>query len=210
MAVLQRIAYFLGRRDEVPNRDLARSLAASRDEAGIREIARNLRNGIPAVESDCLKVLYEIGYIEPRLIAPYVEELLRLLRSKNNRMILGSMIALSTISALKAREIWGQIEVVLSAIDRGTLITVVWGVKTLSGVASTSKAYRSNLFPILADHLRSCNPRDLPLHAENMLPAIDGDNRESFLALLDARRAELSPSQATRLKKVLREQEAEL
>ena len=42
MSVIDKLAYSLGRRDEVPNQELARDLAAKRDKAGIREIAENL------------------------------------------------------------------------------------------------------------------------------------------------------------------------
>jgi hypothetical protein len=65
MSVLHRIAYYQNRRDEVPNQELARDLAARNDRAGIREIAKNLWNQDAAVQNDCIKVLYEIGAIQP-------------------------------------------------------------------------------------------------------------------------------------------------
>ena len=42
MSALQRIAYYQNRRDEVPNQELAKELAAKKDRKGIREIAANL------------------------------------------------------------------------------------------------------------------------------------------------------------------------
>ncbi len=53
-----------------------------------------------------MKVLYEIGYLTPELIADYADDFLKLLRSKNNRMVWGGMIALATIAETKPREIW--------------------------------------------------------------------------------------------------------
>ena len=44
MSVLNRLASSIGRRDEIPNQELARDLAARKDKAGIREIAENLWN----------------------------------------------------------------------------------------------------------------------------------------------------------------------
>lgn len=55
------------------------------------------------------------------------------------------MIALGTIADLKPREIWKQLDEVISVIDRGTIITLVWGIKTLAKVASTKKQYREKL-----------------------------------------------------------------
>ena len=105
MTVLSQIAYFQNRRDEVPNQQLAQALAAQQHVAGIQEIAQNLGHENPAVQSDCLKVLYEIGYLNPLLIADYVEDFLRLTYSHNNWLVWGSMIVLAMIAFFKGEEI---------------------------------------------------------------------------------------------------------
>ena len=64
MSVLDRLAHFQNRRDEAPNQALARELTESSDQAGIRKIAQNLWSANVEVQSDCVKVLYEIGAIE--------------------------------------------------------------------------------------------------------------------------------------------------
>ena len=65
--MLDRIAFFQNRRDEVPNQLLAKELAETENKVGIKEIAENLQNKNQNVQSDCLKVLYEIGYLKPDL-----------------------------------------------------------------------------------------------------------------------------------------------
>ncbi len=205
MTVLERIAHFQGRRDEAPNQELARDLARTGNRKGIEEIAANLGSKDRNVQSDCLKVLYEIGYLKPELIADHVGDFLRLLKSKNNRMVWGAMIATATVSTIRPKEIWKSVDDVLAAVESGSVITVIWGVKALAGVASTSKIYRAKLFPALMKHLRSCIPRDLPIHAESILPAIDQYNRAEFLATLSGRQGELTTSQNARLRKVLRQ-----
>jgi hypothetical protein len=149
-------------------------------------------------------VLYEIGYLKPDLIADYVWQFLDLLQSKNNRMVWGSMIALGTISAIRPREIWRRIDEVIEVVKTGSLITVVWGVKTLAGVASTNRKYKERLFPILLEQIRTCQPRDVPMHAESSLVAVDEGNKALFLSALALRTAELTPSQSARLRKVTR------
>ena len=57
MSVLNRIAHFQKRRDEVPNQKLARELAEKKDREGIREIAENLWNKDKRIQADCIKVL---------------------------------------------------------------------------------------------------------------------------------------------------------
>ena len=95
MSVLNRIAYFQDRRDEAPNQALARELAERHDSAGIREIAQNLWNEQAGIQSDCVKVLYEVGALEPRLIAGYAGDFLKLLQSRNNRLVWGGTPALA-------------------------------------------------------------------------------------------------------------------
>lgn len=204
MSVLNRIAYFQNRRNEVPNQQLARELAETKDGEGIREIAENLWNKNSSIQSDCVKVLYEIGYIDPDLIADYVDDFLRLLKSRNNRMVWGGMIALATIAEKTPREIWDKRDDVIGATRHGSLITVVWGVRTLAKVASADIRYRERIFPILIERLRHCVPRDVPLHAESILCAVDETNREEFLSVLDSRRDEMKPSQLARLRKVVK------
>ncbi len=205
MSVLNRIAYFQNRRDEVPNQELARDLAARRDRAGIQEIAENLWNKNQNVQSDCLKVLYEIGYLDPALVADYAADFLKLLTSRHNRLVWGGMIALSTIAALKADEIYPHIDDVKAAMDSGSVITRDNGVKVLAEVAAQQAAYNRKLFPYLLKHLETCRPKDVPQHAEKIVVAVNSRNREDFVKVLSARLPDMSASQAARVKKIMKQ-----
>ncbi len=202
--MLERIAFFQNRRDEVPNQHLAKELAETENREGIKEIAANLQSKNPNVQSDCLKVLYEIGYLKPALIADYTPDFLALLKSKNNRMVWGSMIALATVADKKPGEIFAKLDDVTAAFEKGSLITVVWGTKALAKVAASDKSYKQKIFPLLIAQLKKCIPRDLPMHAESILPAIDGKNKQEFLSILEMRKPEMTASQLARLKKVIK------
>ncbi len=204
MSVLDRIAFFQNRRDEVPNQQLAKELAEKENKAGIKEIAQNLKHKNQNVQSDCLKVLYEIGYLNPDLIADYASDFLALLKSKNNRMVWGAMIAIATVADKKPKEIYAKLDDVAAAMDKGTLITLVWGIKALAKVAAADKTYKQKVFPMLTAQLRRCHPRDVPMHAESILPAIDSENHQEFLSIIEARKPEMTTSQLARLKKVLK------
>jgi len=209
MSVLERISYYQNRRDEVPNQELAKALAVTQDAEGIHEIAQHLWNKNKNVRSDCLKVLYEIGYIDPELIAPYAEDFLKLLQEKNNRLVWGAMIGLATVADRRVEAIWPWIDDVIEKIDQGSVITVVWGVKALAKVAAANPAYNARLFPYLLEILKTCIPRDVPTHGESMLPAVNAENRAAFTAALEARRPELSKAQERRLNTVLKKAKAE-
>ena len=202
--VLSKIAYFQNVRGEVPNQELARALAETRNTAGIQEIAAHLWDKNKNVQSDCLKVLYEIGYLAPDLIAGCADDFLKLLHSKNNRLVWGAMIGLAAVAGLRADAVWAQVDDVLRVTETGSVITVVWGVRALAKVAATSPERRKRIFPFLKHTLETCIPRDVPTHAESMLCAVDQSVRVEFLSTLEARRPEMTPAQQARLKKVLK------
>ena len=204
MPVLDQIAYFQQRRDEAPNQELARDLTERRDHAGVREIAENLANDNPQIQSDCVKVLYEIGYREPALIAAYAPTFVDLLGSRNNRLVWGSMIALSTIAQIAPDMLFAHITVIQQAIERGSVITVDNGIKTLAHVAAGNAAYNQVIFPYLLRHLDTCRPKDIPQHAESIVVAVNTGNQQAFIAALEQRLAGMPASRAARLRKVIR------
>jgi hypothetical protein len=193
----------VGRRDEVPNQELAKELAEARDAEGVAEIAEHLGDANKSVASDCLKVLYEVGYIEPSLIEPYTETFLDLLGSRNNRMVWGGMIALWTVADAQYARIWDRVDEVLDAVEKGSVITVVSGVKALSIVASKDAEYERRLRPVLLGILRECKPKLVATHAGDMLVMIDDGNRGEFLSVLESRDDELSRSQRARVNRLL-------
>ena len=205
MSTLEKISFFQNRRDEVSNQLLAKELARTKDKQGIREIADNLENKNKNIRSDCLKVLYEIGYLVPGLIADFGNDFLKLLKSKDNRMVWGAMIGLAAIASRCPQEIWAQIDAVIGIVENGTVITQLWGMRVLAQVATADKKFKEKIFPFLLKHIRGCIPRDVPTHAESILCSVDQHNKEVLLSALEARRAEMTPAQLIRFRKVLKQ-----
>ena len=204
MSILNKIAFHQNRRDEVPNQGVAGELAQSRNQADIREIDENLWNKEPNIQSDCLKVLYELGYLAPELIADYVDDFLRLLKHRNNRMVWGGMIALSTMADLRAAVIFPHIDEIIQVMQNGSVITMDNGIKVLAMVASQKDEYRKAIFPYLLDHLKTCRPKELPQHAEKSLLAVTAGNKLDFIRVLEKRLEDMTASQAARLKKIIK------
>jgi hypothetical protein len=112
---------------------------------------------------------------------------------------------LATVADLKPREIYSKLDDVVAAYGKGALITQVWGTKALAKVAADDRAYRKKIFPLLKMQLQRSLARDVPLHAESILPAIDVYNKADFLSLVEARKPEMTSSQLARLKKALKQ-----
>lgn len=204
MSWISKIAFYRNIRNEIPNQELAMELAETNNVAGIKEIADYLYDKNSSVASDCIKVLYEIGYRKPELIKDYTEIFLRLLESKNNRMVWGGMIALATVAELNAELIGKQIELVLTTMKKGTLITEVWGIKTLVGVSLKNKTTKEKLLPVLYDYLERCRPIDFATRVETILPVISNlDENEIMERIIAMKTSELIDSQTKKLNTIL-------
>ena len=203
MSVLDQLACALGRRDEVPNQQLAHRLVETEDSSGIREVVENLSNKDKNIRFDCVKVLYEIGYLKPELVAPYALEFLKLLKSRENRLIWGGMIALSTIGRIAADELFPRWIEIQTAMDSGSVITRDGSVLTLAGIASANMKCNAAVFPHLLDHLRTCRPKDVPQHAEKILPAVNAGNKDGFMLLLEQRLQDLQGNQLKRVHRII-------
>ena len=204
MSVLNRLASSVGRRDEIPNQELARDLAARKDRAGIREIAENLWNKDKKIRADCIKVLYEIGSIEPKLIADYAGDVVKLLHSKNNRLVWGGMTALNEVAKANPDVVFKYLDEIKKAKETGSVITVDNAVSTLAYTAVTEK-YNKAIFPYLLKHLSACRPKEVPQHAEKTLPAVNSSNKADFIKVLEKRMEDLSGSGLARVKKVIKQ-----
>lgn len=208
MSTLDRLACSLGRRDEVPNQELARDLAAQKDEAGIREIAEALWNKDKNIQADCLKVLYEIGYIEPSLIADYVDDFVKLLKSKNNRLVWGGMIALGVAAKANPDVVFMNLDAIKKAKETGSVITVDNAIAALANTAAANAKYNQAIFPYLLEHLKTCRPKEVPQHAEKTLPAVTVSNKADFIAVLEKRMEDQSGGGLSRIKKVVKQAQA--
>jgi len=205
MSVLPKLAVSLGRKDEVPNQDLAKEIVASRNTAGVTELVENLSNKDASIANDCIKTLYEIGNLEPSLVTPHVDEFIRLLFSKNNRIVWGAMMALATIAPLAPEKIFLSRDRIKTAMKDGSVITVDNGIKVLAQVAATSPEYNREIFPFLLEHLKHCRTKEVPQHAESTLVCVHSGNRAAFEAVLKERLTGMTPSQTSRIRKIFRQ-----
>jgi len=205
MSIITSLASSLGRRDEVPNQELARALAAKKDKAGIREIAENLWNKDKNIQADCIKVLYEIGYLEPKLVADYAGDFVKLLKSRNNRLVWGGMTALAEAAKANPDAVFKHLDEIKKAKETGSVITVDNAISTLAWTAAANRKYNEAIFPYLLKHLSSCRPKEVPQHSEKTLPAVNSSNKADFIKVLEKRMEDLSGSGLARVKKVIKQ-----
>ena len=192
MTILNKLATSLGRRDEVPNQLLAAEIVRKKDKRAVEELIQNLSHRHKGIQSDCIKVLYEIGESAPQLIAPHYKVFGDLLESRNNRLVWGAMTALDAIASLEPKGIYGLLGKVLKATDEGSVITRDHAVGILTKLTS-NKQYTAKCFPLILEQLRTCPNNQLPMYAEKSLALSD----------TGATAAVLSPKLCADLEKVL-------
>ncbi|HNC09125.1 MAG TPA: hypothetical protein PLX14_10500 [Anaerolineales bacterium] len=207
-SVLDQLATSQNQRDEVPNQELARDLAAKKDKKGIQEIAENLWNKDKSIQADCIKVLYEVGYIEPKLIANYVDDFVKCLKSKNNRLVWGGMTALAECAKANPDAVFNHFDAIKKAKENGSVITVDHSISALAITASANATYNKAIFPYLLKHLSTCRPKEVPQHAERSFPAVNRENKDEFIKVLEKRMEDLNGGGLARVKKVIKQANA--
>jgi hypothetical protein len=206
MSVLNQLASAQDRRDEAPNLELAERLAAAGPESSvsIRELVAGLKHQSKATRHDCIKVLYEIGYRQPQLISPFVDDFADQLTSRDNRMIWGAMTALGAAAPIAANAIWPHVDTVLQVTADGSVITQDWGVRVLAALAAADPAYARRTWPFLLNFLRGCRPKDLARHAESVQLAAGMPRAAGELPqILEHRLTDLKPAARRRIEKII-------
>jgi hypothetical protein len=205
MSVINFLSSSQGQKGNEANIVLAKEISASNNKGAVRELVENLSNKNKNIQSDCIKTLYEIGYIKPELIADYHGEFIKLLTSKNNRLVWGGMIALSTITDLKHAEIFDSLNIIMDTVNRGSVITIDAGIEILARLNKHAK-YVNVTEPLLMEQLWKCPIKQLPMYIEKSIASIRKEGKEIYLTLIERRKKDCdNDSQAKRLEKSFRQ-----
>ncbi len=203
MSVLSKLASAQQRRDELPNLTLAKEIVHSRDKKPIAELVLHLQDKDKDIQSDCIKVLYEIDECDPSLIREYIPEFATLLSHKNNRLQWGGMAAINTVTLEDPKVVYSFLSEIIAAADRGSVITRDGAVSILIKLCSLP-AYAENAFPLLMEQLMACPPNQVPMYAEIALPVLTESMKRPFRKVLTDRLSDIEKdTKRKRVEKVI-------
>lgn len=204
MNAIEILATSLKKRDDKPNQDLADEIIRSGRNDWVKELVENLNNKDKNIQSDCIKVLYEIGERgSAEMIAPYCREIGSILTSKNNRLVWGAMTALDMIASVNPDEVYNLLPLIMSAIDNGSVITIDHGVGILAKLSGMKK-YAETAFPLLIEQLKKCPAKQLPMYTEKSTIVINASDKKQLVDLIHTRMSEMDKdSKRKRLNKVI-------
>ena len=202
--IIGRLATSLGLRDENANIELAKSIAASMDQEAVSILVEHLKGKNSAIQSDCIKALYETGYIQPALLAPHLSTFAGLLNHKNNRLQWGAMTALDAIASVDPDGVFDHLPAIMDAADHGSVITRDHAVGILAQLLRHQK-HHAVAFPLLIEQLLKCPVNQFPSYVEKAAPGVSAAQKEEFVRTLRSRMIDLEKdSQKKRVEKVLK------
>lgn len=199
-----RLSSGLGRRDEAPNIALAEEIAGSGDRQAVANLVAILTQGKRPARHDAIKVLYEIGERNPTLISDHAADFLGLTHSPDNRLVWGALTSLACICKTAPQAIAMNLDDVLQAADRGSVIAKDQAVVILITLA-TDPARTDTVMPVLLKRLQSSAVNQLPMYAEKIVPVLRAGDKPAFRNVLEQRlNDDMVPSKKKRLVAVLK------
>lgn len=204
MSVIDQLASSQGKRDEAPNQALAAEIIKTKNKEAVKELLELLHHKSKDIQSDSIKVMYEVAEKAPELVAKHSKELVALLDSKNNRLQWGAMTALDAIAGEDPKTVYASLAKIIAVADKGSVITndhCVGILITLCG----EKAYRKDAFDLLLERLLKSPVNQLPMYAEHALPVIDASTKAAFLKVVSGRLVDMDKeSKRKRVEKVIK------
>ncbi len=169
----------------------------------VKELIENLQSKSKDIQNDCIKVLYEIGALEPKMIEEYASTFLDLLKHKNNRLQWGGMTALNSIVSEKPAFIYESIPAILDAVSSGSVITSDGAVNIFIKLCGIPD-YAENTFAVLMEVMQRSPTNQLPMYAERAMPIVSKENKACFIEVLSKRLNEIEKeSKRKRVEKVI-------
>lgn len=192
----------LGKTDESANISLAKQIVSVEDNEAIKELIQLLQSKNKRIQHDCIKVLYEIGYLSPIMIAAYYLDFITLLTGKDNRVQWGAMTALDAILLLQHEAIFPLLPQLIAIAEQGSVITRD---KCIAILIKYLSLEHEDVFPLLHEQLLKCPPNQLPMYAEQALKVIPRQYKTDLSKMLTNRLDGVEKeSKKTRIRKVIK------
>lgn len=208
MSILDQLASRRGTLAAEPNKEVAQQCAEN--PALLEELRPHLQSRDKRLQSDVAEIFTETARLNPELVLPYVDDLLALLTTKNNRALWEMLAGLALVAGRVPDRVYPHVEQLFHLARTGSVIVVDGAVQTLARVAAARADYASAIVPGLLERLEACIPRDVPRLGGYILSATlaNPGYKPQMAAILKRRLPECNQSAQARVRSLLREMEA--
>jgi hypothetical protein len=205
MSILDQLASRRGTLAAEPNKEVARQCAGN--PALLEELRPHLQSRDKRLQGDVAEVFTETARLNPDLVLPYVDDLLALLTTRNNRALWEMLAGLALVAGRVPDRVYPHVGQLLHLARTGSVIVVDGAIQTLTQVAAAQADYATAIVPGLLERLEVCIPRDVPRLGEYILPAIlaNPGYKPHMAALLERRLPEGNQSAQARIRRLLRQ-----
>ena len=156
---------------------------------------------------DASRVLREVGEREPDLLDSILDDMIGVCDQGETEMLPFAMYALSPVADRVAGHLWDMREIlwnVLRETSEHSDLAHEAAVRLLAALCSSGPDHARTLAGGLVDLLGKCNPKDVALYAESVLPALGTAHSHRAKPVLDRRMKELTPAEVARLRRAVR------
>lgn len=182
MSVIEALSTSLKLKIQDPNIALAKEIVNSNNETGVLELINELGN--KKLASDCIKVLYEIGYLDPNLIQKYANVFLALLQHKDNRLQWGAMTALAQITKINPEYAITNLNEIINTSNAGSVITKDQAFTILIELAKNNLYYHK-AFGLIIDQLMVAPNNQFPKYVEQTYNIYKPEDKEVFIKTIE-------------------------
>lgn len=205
--VLGRLAVAMNRHDDMPNQELAANIVFHLDQEAVGILVSAIERADDVHAPDAARVLCEVGNRDQELLHDVQERLVVLCQEGPEDMLPFAMYALSPLAERVGEQLWDLRDLLWSVLQDGAEqaeMARAAAVRLLSAICAAGPDYARTLAGGLVDLLGKCQPKDVALYAESVLPALGAAHSHRAKPVLDRRMKELTPAEVARLRRAVR------
>lgn len=189
MPIKDHLPKSLGRKDQKPNKDLARKIFEGSE--SLNELIAFI-NSKPHkdFEKDAVLTLAYLAEQSPSSVAPHWSILVNNLDADVNRVIWGSMIALSHIAHLIQEPLFAELPKILDAMNKGTPVTRDHGFRILMALYANDEL-KEDIYFIVLEQLQLAPKNQLGQYADRFTTVVVDEHKAGFITALEILVSEL-------------------
>lgn len=205
MSIVEKLSALNNKNNNLMEKELAAELFNTKNTTAIQELVINLDNKNKKIQSNCIKTLYEIGEMGGgNLIAEYCGNFGGLLINKNNRLVWGAVTALNTIVKFNPEGVYNLLDLIVKAVNKGSVITIDNGVGIYTQLAVYPKYQKESLVHLF-NILDKCPIKQFPMYIEKSEKCINKNNVNKFINIIEQKFELLErDTQKKRVSKILK------
>ncbi len=192
MSIQDKLSFALDRNDQEPNKLVAKQIVESGGDHEVKELVDFIESQPKQrAQSDAVLALAYVSEQLPELLMPHVDFLIDKLTSEINRVVFGSMIALSHIAHLAQEKLFNALPQIIDSMDRGTVVTRDHGFKVMVTLYQDDR-FQEDVFLLIQEQLMKAPSNQLGQYAERLIEVLNKTHLNSLIETLEERRNDIT------------------